>query len=311
MRGRPAFAGVEVHAERHVAEVGEAVGDVADVLVEAAGLVDHDQTRSRAVRSGGAREVAVDLCPLGAREGELFGGDARRVGDRARDAVGAGGDWRSGTSLLALLCSRSQAGTCSAGSARSPRSLRRTRLRVSQSSSLSLASSAARRSTSSSWRSMWPSASPSSSRRRSGSHVVAAQLRAHLGAGLLGGEQRLELLEGDPEEALQAHHLAQALDLVVACRRGAGRRVARGPRGAGRSPRSSGSCAAWCPRGGRRRRSAGGALMVALQPPPADPRSPARRHPPGHSGGGGAAGRRRRPPRRSRRAPTGRRACWR
>ena len=41
-RRRPAFARVEVDAERYVAEVGDAVGDVADVLVEPPGLVDHD-----------------------------------------------------------------------------------------------------------------------------------------------------------------------------------------------------------------------------------------------------------------------------
>src|ERR1700691_3630027 len=46
-----------------------------------------------------------------------------------------------------------------------------------------------------------------------GVDVVAAQLGAHRGAGLLGGEQRLELLERDAEQALEAHHLAQALDL--------------------------------------------------------------------------------------------------
>ena len=45
-RRRAAFAGVEVDAERHVADVREAVDDVADVLAEAAGLVDHDHRRA-------------------------------------------------------------------------------------------------------------------------------------------------------------------------------------------------------------------------------------------------------------------------
>ena len=49
-----------------------------------------------------------------------------------------------------------------------------------------------------------------------GVDVLAAQLRAHLGARLLGGEQRLQLLQRDAEQVFQAHHLAQALDLGVA-----------------------------------------------------------------------------------------------
>ena len=48
-----------------------------------------------------------------------------------------------------------------------------------------------------------------------GIDVVAAQLRAHLRARLLGGEQRLQLLQRDAEQVLQAHHLAQPLDLGV------------------------------------------------------------------------------------------------
>ena len=54
-RRRPAFARVEVDAERHVAEVGEAVDDVADVLAEAARLVDHDHRRVRRRRRPGVR----------------------------------------------------------------------------------------------------------------------------------------------------------------------------------------------------------------------------------------------------------------
>ena len=53
--GRAAFARVQVDAERHVADVGEAVGDVADVLAEAAGLVDHDRSPGWLAASAGAR----------------------------------------------------------------------------------------------------------------------------------------------------------------------------------------------------------------------------------------------------------------
>ena len=60
---------------------------------------------------------------------------------------------------------------------------------------------------------MWPSASLEQLAAALGVDVLAAQLRAHLRARLLGGEQRLELLERDAEQVLQAHHLAQALDL--------------------------------------------------------------------------------------------------
>src|SRR5271166_920199 len=70
-RRRAAFARVEIHAERHAAEVGEAVGDIADVLVEAAGLVDDDHARVLA-RVCGPGQIAVHLCAPGAGEGELF-----------------------------------------------------------------------------------------------------------------------------------------------------------------------------------------------------------------------------------------------
>jgi hypothetical protein len=46
--------------------------------------------------------------------------------------------------------------------------------------------------------------------------VLAAQLGANLGTGVLGGEQFLQLLHGHAEELFQAHHLAQPLDLLVA-----------------------------------------------------------------------------------------------
>src|ERR1700689_730497 len=48
-----------------------------------------------------------------------------------------------------------------------------------------------------------------------GVDVVAAQLRAPLRAGLLGGEQRLELVERDAEQVLEAHDLRDALHLLV------------------------------------------------------------------------------------------------
>ena len=55
--GRAAFARVEVDAQRDVAEVGQAVGDVADVLVEAHRLVDHDDRAARLVAgSPGGRD---------------------------------------------------------------------------------------------------------------------------------------------------------------------------------------------------------------------------------------------------------------
>ncbi len=46
-----------------------------------------------------------------------------------------------------------------------------------------------------------------------GVDIVSPQLGADRGAGVLGGEQRLELLERYPEQLFQAQHLAQALDL--------------------------------------------------------------------------------------------------
>ena len=48
-----------------------------------------------------------------------------------------------------------------------------------------------------------------------GVDVVATQLRAHLGARLLGAEQRLELVERHAEQLFQADQLAQTLDLGV------------------------------------------------------------------------------------------------
>ena len=81
---RAAFARVEVDAQRHVADVGEAVDDVADVLAEPTGLVDHDHPcRGRAARAlagAGVGEVAVHRRAAGAGEGEVLG--ERRDSDR-------------------------------------------------------------------------------------------------------------------------------------------------------------------------------------------------------------------------------------
>src|ERR1035437_4740354 len=43
--------------------------------------------------------------------------------------------------------------------------------------------------------------------------VLTAQLGAHLRAGVLGGQERLQLIEADAQQILQAHHVAQALEL--------------------------------------------------------------------------------------------------
>ena len=48
-----------------------------------------------------------------------------------------------------------------------------------------------------------------------GVDVVSPQLGADRGPCILGGEQRLRWIERYPEQVLQAHHLAQALDLVL------------------------------------------------------------------------------------------------
>ena len=103
---------------------------------------------------------------------------------------------------------------------RSPRAGRRARgscgaraCASRDSSSWSLASSAARWRTSSSWRSMCPPASTSSSRRRSGatsSRRSSARTSARASSA---ASSVLELLERQPEQLFQAHHLAQALDL--------------------------------------------------------------------------------------------------
>ena len=66
----------------------------------------------------------------------------------------------------------------------------------------SLASSAARWRTSSSWRSMCPQRLPQQLAAALGATSSRRSLRAHLRAGLLGGEQRLQLLEGDARAAL-------------------------------------------------------------------------------------------------------------
>ena len=105
---------------------------------------------------------------------------------------------------------------------------------------------------------MWPSASPSSSRRRAGSTSSRRSWARTSARASSAREQRLELLERHAEQVFQAHHLAQPLDLGLACRGGGWPGgPSRAPRGAGRSPRSSGSSAAWCRPGARRRRSAG------------------------------------------------------
>ena len=88
-RRRAAFARVEVDAERDVADVGEAVADVADVLAEAHRLVDHDHPRDgwRRVRRTG--QVAVDRVPPAPAYVELFAADPRGSRDRAGYALRA------------------------------------------------------------------------------------------------------------------------------------------------------------------------------------------------------------------------------
>src|SRR6516165_4015711 len=63
-----AFARVQVNAQRGVAEVGEAVGHVPDVLAESAGLVNHYDRRPRCALGarGGRGEIAVYGCVPGA-----------------------------------------------------------------------------------------------------------------------------------------------------------------------------------------------------------------------------------------------------
>ena len=94
---------------------------------------------------------------------------------------------------------------------------------------------------------MWPSASSSSSRRRSAVDVLAAQLRAHLRARLLGGEQRLELLQRQRRAGLSGASPRAGARPRPRCRGGARPTGAPAPRAAGRSPRSSGSSAGVVP----------------------------------------------------------------
>ena len=61
----------EVRRQRHVAEIGDARRDAADVVVQAEDLVDHDDRRpSRAV--GRPRERRPHRPPGGRREGEVL-----------------------------------------------------------------------------------------------------------------------------------------------------------------------------------------------------------------------------------------------
>ena len=144
-----------------------------------------------------------------------------------------------------------------AGSPSSSRILRFTRLRVSHNSSSSLPSSLARWRTSSSWRSRWPSASSSSSRRRSrltSSRCSCARTSARASSAV---EQRLQLLQRDPQQVLSGASPRAAARPRRALYKRWRPEGARVPRAAARSPRSSGSCAASCRRDRRRRRSAG------------------------------------------------------
>ena len=90
-RRRPAFARVQVHPQRHVAEVGEAVDHILGVLGQPGRRVNHDHRRpGPLVVARGRGQIAVHRRALRAGEGELLGTYARGIGDGAGDPFRAG-----------------------------------------------------------------------------------------------------------------------------------------------------------------------------------------------------------------------------
>ena len=83
--------------------------------------------------------------------------------------------------------------------------------------------------TSSSWRSMWPSASLEQLAAALGVDVLAAQLCAHLGARILGREQRLRAPRATRRAGPSGASPRASARPRPRCRCGAGRRVARAP----------------------------------------------------------------------------------
>ena len=92
-RRRTAFARIQVHPKRHIADVGEAVDHVADVLAQPTGLVDHDHRRPALLARGlgGDGQIAVDRNALETGEGEILAVQACEFADGAGNARGAGG----------------------------------------------------------------------------------------------------------------------------------------------------------------------------------------------------------------------------
>ena len=62
---RAPLTGVEVGCKGEVARAGEPLGDVADVVVHAPGLLDHDRDRKRLVARRRPREVPPEVCAGG------------------------------------------------------------------------------------------------------------------------------------------------------------------------------------------------------------------------------------------------------
>ena len=115
---------------------------------------------------------------------------------------------------------------------------------------------------------MWPSDSSRIWRRRTGSSTPALPLAAQRGAGLLGLDQLLQLLQREAEQVLQPQQLGEPLDVWPRRRCGGRRARGRWRRAAGRSPRSSGSSAASSRPAWRRRRSAARVVRSTLMAPP-------------------------------------------
>ena len=80
--GRPTLAGIEVWGQRIIADVGEAPGDVADVLDQPKGLMDHDDAGilPRLARSG---EIALYRVAA-ALKFDDFSAHAAGIGNRTR-----------------------------------------------------------------------------------------------------------------------------------------------------------------------------------------------------------------------------------
>ena len=147
--------------------------------------------------------------------------------------------------------------------ARAPRSRLWIERRLSVSSRSSFSSSRRRPRTSSSCVAMCPSDWSRIRSRASGSSACAYSRRSSARA-ISASSSCRELLEREPEQVAQPNDLVYPLDVGLRCSSGACPASRSRRPEAGRSPRSSGSCAAWCRSARRPRRSAAARGSTAL-----------------------------------------------